>query len=160
MSHTHDFEATIANEDALVTALKRMGVPEECIEVHKTPVRLRTYHSNENKVAHVVVRRNLRGNFRDYTSDIGWERKDDGTYVAHIDSYDYGNGIFAADDVWQQKLYTYCLVETSKIEMVNNGYEPVESLDDKGRIVLSGIAKKFDAPKSKYATKTIKSSSK
>lgn len=159
MSHTLSMEAKVSNKEALITALKRMGVPENLIEVHETPVRLRTYHPEENKHAHIIVRRNLAERFSGRTSDIGWEQTDEGLFVAHIDEYDY-TGTPCYNRNWQNRLYTYCLVETAKKECELKGYTPVESLDSTGRIVVSAIAKKFEAPKSKYAIQIKSATSK
>lgn len=142
MSHTLEFETTITNQEALIRALKRMGVPEHLIEVHETAQRLKTYHSEEYKKAHVIVRRDIDRFLSGAHSDIGWERNEDGVFVGHIDEYDYRIGM-VCDKEWQQKLYTYCNVETLKMEYERQGMEYTESLDAQKRIVLRA---KFKAP--------------
>ena len=144
MSHTLEFETTITNQEALIRALKRMGVPENLIEVHETAACLRTYHTEEYKKAHVIVRRSLENgcHWMGRHSDIGWERNEDGVFVGHLDEFNY-EVLFHADKEWQQRLYTYCNVETLKIEYERQGMEYTETLDAQKRIVLRA---KFKAP--------------
>ena len=135
MSHTLDFETVVQDAEALKRALLRMEVPESLIEIHDSPVRLNTYHKEENKIAHVVVRRKLNEH---YSSDIGWERNDEGLFVGHIDEYHYCGEPTPPwyDAAWQKKLYTYYNVEATKIAFERQGMEYTESQDKQGRIQL------------------------
>jgi hypothetical protein len=150
MSHTLDFETVISDQDALIRALVRMGIERDKIEVHETPVCLRTYH-NENKVAHIVVRRNLVDNFNGRASDLGFERNDEGLFVGHIDDFQYP-GVTCYNEEWQQHLYTYCEVETAKISFEKKGMEYTETKDQQGRIQLRAKFKVI-APENKSRIK-------
>jgi hypothetical protein len=151
MSHTLEFETTITNQDALVSALKRMGIPENLIEVHETAQRLKAYHEEEVKYAHVIVRRDLNEFSLGTHSDYGWERNADGVFVGHIDGFNYKVGPQLTSE-WQQKLYTYCNVETMKMEFGKQHMECVETVDKQGRIQLR--AKFAKAQENKNRTKT------
>ena len=147
MSHTLDFETVVTDPQALVRALKRMGVPEQDIEIHEIAVRLNTYHEEEHKIAHVIVRRNLGCDYSHRNSDVGWEHNDEGVYVGHIDEFDYQNRT-CFDKDWQQKLYTYYNVEATKIAFENKGMDYVETKDKAGRIQLRAKFAKATAAKS------------
>ena len=133
MSHTLTFESVVMDQRALVRALVRIGVSESCIEVHEEPVPMRNYHENEETKANVIVRRKVFAGSRN--SDIGWERTDEGTFVAHIDSYNYGDATHFSE-AWQQRLYTYYNVEATKIAFEKEGLEYTETTDTDGRIQL------------------------
>jgi hypothetical protein len=136
MSHTNDFETVISCEEALIRALVRMGIPREEIEVHETPVCLRTYYDGDPiKRAHIVVRRDLENFCSGRYSDVGWEKNDEGLYVGHIDEHDY-SGCSHYDKNWQERLYTYCNVETLKLEYERKGMEYKEVKTQDGRLQL------------------------
>jgi hypothetical protein len=151
MSHTLEFETTITNQDALVRALKRMGVPENCIEIHETATRLNTYHTEEHKFAHVIVRRRVFNNR--HSSDIGWELVD-GVFKAHVDDFEYGGSSIHFNKEWQQKLYTYCNVETMKAEFGKQHMECTETVDKQGRIQLRAKFAKAQENKNRAKTYT------
>lgn len=151
MSHTLDFETVISDQDALIRALVRMGIERDKIEVHEKPALMNTYHG-EDKMAHVIVRRNLNSFSEGRNSDLGFERNDEDLFVGHIDDYDYNNGIQCYDKEWQQKLYTYCEVETAKISFEKKGMEYTETKDQQGRIQLRAKFKVI-APENKSRIK-------
>jgi hypothetical protein len=155
MSHTLEFETTITNVDALVRALKRMDVSENLIEVHETAQRLRTFHENENKRAHVIVRRFLQkgNNWKGKHSDIGWEFNKEGVLIGHIDEFEYDDNP-CYDHEWQTKLYTYCEVEAAKIAFEKQGMPYVEKTDKQGRIELRAKFAKAQENKNRAKTYT------
>lgn len=153
MSHTLEFETTITNQDALVSALKRMGIPENLIEVHETAQRLKAYHEEEVKYAHVIVRRDLNEFCHGTYSDYGWERNEEGVFVGHLDEFDYHVGPRLTRE-WQQKLYTYCNVETMKAEFDKQHMECTETVDNQGRIQLRAKFAKAQENKNRAKTYT------
>jgi hypothetical protein len=144
MSHTNDFTTVIGDQEALIRALVCMGIPREQIEVHETPVRLRTYHEEEVKYAHIVVRKPLERdvNWINRHSDAGWERTDEGLFVGHVDSYNYGSHVPHFSEEWQQKLYTHCNYQTLKLEYERRGMEVTETKEKDGRLQLRAKFKK------------------
>ena len=151
MSHTNDFTTVISDQEALVRALVCMGIPREQIEIHETPVRLKTFHEEEVKHAHVVVRRRL---WEGVHSDAGWERNDEGLFVGHIDDYAYGvnaSGLYFSQE-WQRKLYTHCNYQTLKLEYERRGMEVTETKEN-GRLQLRAKFKKVAAKETSLRTR-------
>jgi hypothetical protein len=149
MSHTNDFTTVISDQEALVRALVCMDIPREQIEVHETPVRLKTYHEEEVKHAHVVVRRRL---WVGKHSDVGWERNDEGLFVGHVDDYNY-TGSPCYDTDWQRKLYTHCNYQTLKLEYERRGMEITETKAKDGRLQLRAKFKKVAVKESSNRTR-------
>jgi hypothetical protein len=133
MSHTLDFTTNVMDQDCLVLALKRMGVPESSIQVHEKATLMATFHPEERKHAHVIVKRKVfKGRFN---SDIGWEKNDEGLFVGHIDEFAY-NGSPHYGKEWQAKLYTYYNVEVTKKAFTQQGMEIIETKNEKNQIVI------------------------
>jgi hypothetical protein len=126
MSHVATVKTKIGNPQALVRALLRVGIPQNRIEIHEQAIQCCGYHKEEKFMANVVVRKDICG------SDIGWERAKDGTYVAHIDDYNYG-GRQHYSTAWQTQVATYCGIETTKMELDSQSIEYTEARDDRGR---------------------------
>lgn len=84
------------NEKELVAALKKV-YGEEAVEVHDKAVSIGGYDSQAGKKAHVIVRKeairkvNAKDNTFGYSSynDLGYERKEDGTYSLWADPSDF-----------------------------------------------------------------------
>jgi len=154
MSHNLTFESTCDNEVALKRALIRSGVPENLIEVHETPVRLNTYHEEERKYAHVVVRRKVFSKM--YNSDIGWERNSEGMFVGHIDEHNYGDApVYNAE--WLTRLYTYYNIEVNKMSYEKRNIPYEEKIGADGRVEIRAYpdrVKKTAAQQVKARAKT------
>jgi hypothetical protein len=143
MSHLVDLTTTIKDTDALVEALKQMGLTN--VEIHETAVTMSGYHGiQDNKKAHVIVRKQHSG----IPSDIGFEMGKDGFYHAHIDNYNYcanfGNtgckgGHY--DEAWTKKLQTYYNVNVSEKALISKGIKYEKGFDKAGRITLKAIFK-------------------
>lgn len=85
-------ECEIYKEEHVIAALVDMGIPRDAIEIHETPKNLVGIGGKVRKQkAHIIVRRehvnkHLSGGA---SNDLGFE-KVDGTYIAHVSSYDKG----------------------------------------------------------------------
>ena len=137
MSHYIDVKTQIKDTEALVRALKRVGMTN--IEVHETAQNLYGYQNDlRNQKAHVIIRKKYVGHA---SNDIGFEKKKDGFFVAHISEFDQGTGEYKNRNskygvAWQKKLYTYYGVEVCKKEYDKKGWDYVEEVDEKDRIRL------------------------
>ena len=86
MSHYSTYDTCIKDQNLLVQSLVEMGFDRENIEVHDMPVHLYGYQGDRRKqVANVVIRREHVGNS---SNDLGFLRKEDGTFEAIISEYD------------------------------------------------------------------------
>jgi hypothetical protein len=133
MSHLDELKTTFTNREALILGLCRtLGITRDKIEVHNTAQQLIGYHgTSDNKKAHVILRKD---NAR-CRSDQGWELKD-GTFVGHLDSFDYGNGYVCYDQQFRLKLTENYNFEASKMVLQAKGLNVVECKDNKGRLQL------------------------
>lgn len=129
MSHYVDVVTTVKSQSALVRALERMGFKGK-IETHAQAQNLFGYRGDmRNQKAHVIIRRRYVGAS---ANDIGFEKLPSGNFIAHISEYDHGR--YGAD--WQNKLYTYCNVETAKEVYEKKGWSYKETIDEQNRIRL------------------------
>lgn len=136
MSHLNDFESVATDQEALIRALCRMGFTRAQIEVHETAQRINGYHVEDDKVGHIIIRKQ----HSNIPSDIGWEKNEDGIFVGHVDSYNYSWVSKARhyNEKFNNELFTYYNVEKMKMDMEGKGIEYKESLDAKGRPMLVG----------------------
>lgn len=75
------------DKEALIMALQETGgwQPEQ-IEVHDVPQHLRGYQGDQRQeTAHIIIRRKYIGSA---SNDLGFVRKEDGSYEAIISAYD------------------------------------------------------------------------
>ena len=135
MSHFVDILTEITDQKALVRALERMGFKGH-VESYDHTVTIYGYLGDERpEKAHVVIRKQYVG---PSSNDIGFEKKADGKFVAHISEYDMGEGEYSHrkapyGEAWQKKLYQLYGVEKSKMEFENKGWTYVEDVDEKNR---------------------------
>lgn len=135
MSHFVDLETQITDTKALVRALERLGFKGK-IEIYEKTVPIYGYMGDERpEKAHVVIRKQHVG---PSSNDIGFEKRPDGKFVAHISEFDMGTGDYSHrkapyGETWQKKLYQLYGVEKSKIEFENKGWDYVEDTDEKER---------------------------
>lgn len=136
MSHFVDIETELTNTKALVRTLERMGFKGK-IEIYDTLHTIYGYKGDERpEQAHVIIRKKYVGSS---SNDIGFERKANGKFVAHISEFDQGLGEYynrkgAEYGVkWQKKLYQYYGVELSKMEFEKKGWQYTEDIDEKER---------------------------
>lgn len=126
MSHYVDVVIQMDDTESLVKGLGRVGF-EGKVEVHDVPQNLYGYQGDKREQkAHIILRRKYVGAA---SNDIGFERKLDGSYIAHISEFDSSN----YNQDWLNKLSTYYGVERAKKEYTNMGLEFVEDLDEKQR---------------------------
>lgn len=91
MSHYSDVETEYTDRDSIVKALVDLGWDEKVIELHDQPVAL---HDGKRQ-AHIVIRKK---NMKSYAwTDLGFEKRQDGTYKLHIDEMTMGKD-------WQGRL--------------------------------------------------------
>lgn len=129
MSHYVDVVTTVKSQTALVRALERMGFKGK-IETHAQAQNLIGYGGDTRpQKAHVIIRRHYVGAA---ANDIGFEKLPSGSFIAHISEFDHGK--YGVD--WQNKLYTYCNVETAKEVYEKKGWAYKETTDDQNRIRL------------------------
>jgi hypothetical protein len=127
MSHYVNITTAIKDQKALVKGLGRLGFDASKIEIYSVPQNLYGYKGDKRQeVAHVILRRKYVGGV---SNDIGFERKSNGFYAAHISEYDHGQ----YGNEWQGKLIAYYGVELAKMELENNDMEYIESMDKEGR---------------------------
>jgi hypothetical protein len=125
MSHFVNITTAIKNQNALLKALARLG--KDKVEVYSTPQNLYGYKGDVRpQKAHVIVRRKYVGGV---SNDIGFERQNNGYFVAHISEYDHGN----YGKEWQGKLIAYYGVELAKMEFQQNEMSYEETEDKEGR---------------------------
>jgi len=126
MSHLARMHTAVKDSEALIRALKRVGIPEQRIEYHEKAILARGYHQEETFNANVIVRKDGFG------SDIGWERNPKtGEFTAHLDEFHYRNQHYSQE--WQRNLYTFYNVEKCKMELDNKGMEYEEGTDNQNR---------------------------
>jgi len=128
MSHLEDRVSIMKDQEGLIRALCDMGFRKNQIEVHQTPQRINGYHEEDEKVGHVIIRRNNTG----ISSDIGWERNKDGNYIAHVDAYHYCCTTTHYDDTWQRRLTVKYNYEVSKMALDAQGISYTESKNSAG----------------------------
>lgn len=86
MSEYVECKTKMKDRRALVDALKMLGFSENEIEVHDDPQHLYGYHGDKRpEKAHVIIRRS---NVGGSSNDIGFVRKEDGTFEAIISEFD------------------------------------------------------------------------
>jgi len=124
MSHFVEIRLVIKDQKALVRALERMGFAGK-VQSHDTARNVRDYWGNKSPVmAEVIVPREHFGH-----ADFGFEKQKDGTFKAHMDSYDQGR----LGAKWEDKLSTFYGIEKTKIELEHKGMKYTEDLDEKQR---------------------------
>jgi len=88
MSRYCDVQTEFTDLNALLAALAELGFTEDQVEVHEAAEHLVGYQGDTRKeMAHVIIRRRHIGRA---SNDVGFFRKDDGTYAAIISDYDRG----------------------------------------------------------------------
>jgi hypothetical protein len=147
MSHYLSMKcALITDPVALASALTRMGIDRNAIEIHEKATTLVGYNG-ETRLAHVIVRKewlqdhakqvNLGGfNKTDPSrntayADIGFVKQEDGTYQALVDDHNF-------NAEWVKKTSTYYKVEKTKKELTHRKLKYTEALEN-GKPVLTAI---------------------
>jgi hypothetical protein len=97
MSKYDSFQTTLAEEGALVAALKALGYP---VEIHTQAMPLFGYHGDERpERAHIIIRRN---HLDCASNDIGFVRNADGQFSAILSEYDRSIGF---DQKWLNRVH-------------------------------------------------------
>lgn len=121
-------ECFINNQESLVEALNELGFDH--VEVHETPQALYGYHGDVRpEKAHVIIRRKYIGGS---SNDIGFVKKENGTYEAIISDYDKGS--LGYSNVWLGKLSMRANACGAAREAKKRGLRVTKKEDEKGRI--------------------------
>jgi len=97
MSHYSRVRTQFTDAESLVVALKAVGLKE--VEQHSSPTGLYGYQGDlRSDKAHIIVRRQYVGVA---SNDLGFIRRDDGTFAAIISDYDRQTG---KDERWMSRL--------------------------------------------------------
>ena len=124
MSHFVSITTELRDKDAILRALKRVGLTAQ---YDAKGIAMTDYFGNRSNIsADIVVSRSKAKSH----ADLGFIRERDGTFSIHIDDYDKK---FGAGSAWQRKLLTYYGVERTKIELDKKKLSYVEDLDEKER---------------------------
>ena len=84
MSAYAELQTQYKDKDCLIAALKEMGY--DTVEDHEKAQNLYGYHGDmRNEKANIIVRRQYVGSA---ANDLGFVKKDDGTYGAIVSQYD------------------------------------------------------------------------
>ena len=137
MSHLNEMKTSMTDREMLIRALMRhMKLRRQDIEVHDRAQRINGYHSEDNFVGNVIVRKGKSG----IPSDIGWEFKNK-IFLGHVDSYDYTQRSWGCsirlDDNWNMGLQQAYNQEVIKQGLTDKGYEIRESVSKDGYPVFS-----------------------
>ena len=86
MSELTTIKLELNEESSLMAALKQMGFNPV---LYKNGVKINTYYDGREKpTAHIVISKKDLSKLGSFYTDIGFEKKSDGTYALHIDSMD------------------------------------------------------------------------
>ena len=118
MSHYAEIELQMSGDiEAVIRALCDMGWKRSQIESHAERVNLYGYQNDvREQKAHVVIRRQ---NVGGASNDLGFERRWDGTWIAHISDYDRAK--YNAN--WQQRLLSRWAIQRTGLEAERRGYK-------------------------------------
>lgn len=132
MSHFTRVKTQFKSGENLVRALKAMGFKQ--VEQHASPKGLYGYQGDlRSDTAHIIVRRKYVGSA---SNDLGFIRREDGTYEAIISAYDRQTG---KDERWMTRLRREYGRSTVMEYAKRKGYDVVESKQTQSeeiRIVL------------------------
>lgn len=121
MSHLNTMKTSITDKEMLIRSLmSRMGLKRNQIEVHDKATRIHGYHEEDISWGHVIVRKENTG----IPSDIGYELTKDGTYMGHLDSFNYASGWGAKtcyNEQWGQSIQDTYNLEVCKQGLVDKG---------------------------------------
>ena len=132
VSHFTRVKTQFKSSENLVRALKAMGFKQ--VEQHASPKGLYGYRGDlRSDTAHIIVRRKYVGGA---SNDLGFIRREDGTYEAIISAYDRQTG---KDERWMTRLRREYGRSTVMEYAKREGYDVVESTQTQSeeiRIVL------------------------
>jgi hypothetical protein len=123
MSHYAEVTLKITGEaEAIVRALCEMEwktgkLARESVEVHTERKNLEGYHGDmREQKAHIIIRRQHVGGS---SNDIGFEKKSDGSWVAHVSDFD--KSFYNTE--WQKRLLSKWAVQRAGMEAEKHGYK-------------------------------------
>lgn len=128
MSHFTRVRTQLRDPELLAAALAAVGFPATAVETHDTPQTLYGYQGDARpERAEVIIRRRHIGRL---SNDIGFRRRDDGTFEAIISDYDRRR----YDQTWLTKLARAYGHAAALRYAKDNGYEiTTDTLDDNGQ---------------------------
>ena len=121
MSHYAEIKLKMSGDaEAIIRALLDIGAGRWVraqIEVHAERQNLVGYQGDtRTQKAHIIIRRKFVGGA---ANDIGFEKKVDGSWVAHISDYD----AHSYDANWQKRLLSKWAVQRTGLEAEKRGYK-------------------------------------
>jgi len=129
MSHFTVLKTQIKDLGALVKALADMGFKN--VEVHETPQHLYGYQGDVRpQTAEVIIRRKF---ISPLSNDIGFKRREDGTFDAIISDYDRAK----YSQEWLNRLTQRYAYHVARAKLEEQGFELAsEEVQEDGRIHL------------------------
>lgn len=129
MSHFTRMKTLIVEREALVQALADVGFAE--VEVHETAENLRGFLGDRRaQTAEVIIRRRHIGKL---SNDIGFKRRDDGTFEAIISSFDRRR----FSQTWLNQLTQRYAYHAARAKLEEQGFALVsDEVEKNGRIHL------------------------
>lgn len=136
MSHISKVSTQLKDKESLIAALQDMGFTAEQIELHDTPVSLKGYGTGGSKGNIIIRKKHLANSY----NDIGFVKKEDGTYEALISDPNMRNsaasrnshteGIKNFGNDWMNKLNQRYSYQNIKKVAALNGYAISERFVD------------------------------
>lgn len=118
MSHYSAIRTQMVSTDALVAALGELGFAE--VEVHDEPQALIGYLGDQRRQrAQVIIRRKHVGTA---SNDIGFVRRDDGTFEAIVSDFDRR----AYGEAWMKRLMARYAYHATLATLTRDGFDLVE----------------------------------
>ena len=100
MSHYNEIKTQLTNKESIIVALTKCGFKTDQIEIHDKAEHLYGYVGfKRNQKANIIIRRKYVGSS---ANDLGFVKKEDGTYEAIISDYDKAK----YNDKWLNKVST------------------------------------------------------
>lgn len=130
MSEMQKVKVNFNDQAMIVESLKEMGfVPQ----VHEEAVQIRTYYASQERKANIVIPKEQFNGM----ADAGFERTSDGSYVFHVDDYDWGkNNRLAKIDLKKIK-HNYTKVKIKKHVSQTTDYTLIgEEIEEDGSTKL------------------------
>jgi len=94
-------QVAIKDQEILLETLKEFGFDKNKIEIHENAVELHGYRGDERiQKAHIIIRKRY---LSSASNDIGFEKKEDGTYKVWVSDFDRNRGF--GQQVWSKQFF-------------------------------------------------------
>ena len=132
MSHFSEMQckALTKNEGDLIASLKAQ-FGEDSVEVHDKAQKLTGYDGAANKQANIIIRKDNINRVLGVHgwNDVGFERKEDGTYALHYDQADLPEKV-------RQKIFQDYAERVASRKLKAQGYTLKRSVEQNGHVVI------------------------